>query len=119
MKATELMIGNYVKYTTPPYIQVASLTRKKIGYHREKFENRLYYVRLSEVTPIPLTDELLKKNGIEYQFGMPWYQGGADGEFQFRYMSDDIKNEVKITIRYVHELQNVLALCGVKKHFEL
>ena len=31
MKASEIMVGDLLKYTTPSYIQVASITKKKIG----------------------------------------------------------------------------------------
>ena len=51
-RAEHLQIGGWVKYTNPPYIQLASITRKKIGYHLKPNETRMHYVRLCEVEPI-------------------------------------------------------------------
>ena len=65
MKTTDLMIGDWVKYTSPAYIQVANITKKKIGYHIKPKEPYMHYVRACEVEPIPLTPEILEKNGFE------------------------------------------------------
>lgn len=63
-----LMLGDWVKYTNPPYIQVANITKKKIGYHIKPNEPRMHYVRTCEVEPIPLTPEILEKNGFYYGY---------------------------------------------------
>lgn len=61
----------------------------------------------STIKPIPLTEEILEKNGIRYQFGYPWWQsngikpdyGGYEVHFN---------PACQFVVRYVHELQNSL-----------
>lgn len=122
MKATEIMIGDRLAYRgqfAAFDFRVEQVTKHKIGYHVEPGESRMHYLRLNEVQPIPLTPEILERNKIRYQFGMPWYQGGADGVFEFRYRSDDDTTEVKKPVRYVHELHHILMECGIVKEVEL
>ena len=122
MKATEIMVGDRLAYRGQYAafdFRVEQVTKHKIGYHAEPGENRMHYLRLHEVQPIPITPEILERNGIRYQFGMPWYQGGADGAFEFRYRSDDGSTQVQVPVRYVHELQHALRLCGIEKEIEL
>lgn len=66
---------------------------------------------------IPITKEILEKNGIKYQFGCPWYQygdeiGGEGFEIHFAL-------HCQIQIKYVHELQHALRLCKIDKEIEL
>ncbi len=122
MKATEIMIGDRLAYKGQYAafdFRVEQVTKHKVGYHVEPGESRMHYLRLNECNPIPLTPEILERNKIRYQFGMPWYQGGADGVFEFRYRSDDDTTEVKKPVRYVHELHHILMECGIAKEVEL
>ena len=64
MRPQELRVGNLVNYNGE-VVRVEQITKKKIGYHRHKGETRMNYARLFEVEPIPITEELLKKNGFE------------------------------------------------------
>ena len=67
MKANEIQIGDLLYYKGQfnafPF-KVESITKKKVGYHAEPNEHRIYYLRLSECKPIPLTPEILEKNGF-------------------------------------------------------
>lgn len=82
-----------------------------------------YYTRsLVEIEPIPLTPEILEKNGFrlekfsgETMSGMWW----ESPEFVIREdMRDSIgKNNFKF--EYVHELQHALKLCGINKEITL
>lgn len=56
--------------------------------------------------PIPLTPEILEKNGIKFQYGSPWYQW-HDGRLQIVY------DDVRLCVDYVHTLQHLLRLCGL------
>lgn len=59
----------------------------------------------STIKPIPLTEEILEKNGIRYQFGYPWWQSaGLDEEG----LELHINKDSKVVVRYVHQLQNLL-----------
>lgn len=63
MKANELMIGDYisVKPSRIP-IKVAAVHHKKVAYH--KVVNKLVWIRESLLESIPLTEEILEKNGF-------------------------------------------------------
>ena len=122
MKATELMIGDWVLMDMNYSEEDPMYT--KTNYQPYKIQNGEDIGLACETNcigdadvyqPIPLTPEILERNGIRYQFGMPWYQGGADGAFEFRYRSDDGSTQVQVPIRYVHELQHALRLCAIEK----
>ena len=59
MKYTELSIGNLV-YQTGNIIKVESITKRKVGYHLKPNESCMHYARMSEILPIPITEEILK-----------------------------------------------------------
>ena len=100
MKATELMIGDWILYGDKP-VKVLQLS-----------ENDKY----DWVKPIPLTYEILKKNG--------W----KDAELWCEYLDDratiqsclpdmrGIINGIEIKefqCKYVHQYQHLLRLCGL------
>ena len=64
----------------------------------------------SEVEPIPLTAEILEKNG--------WWQDEIDGTYHNTMSVYGRKAPFSIldgvAINYVHELQQALRLCGLK-----
>ena len=130
MKANEnLMVGDWVKFKgSDLYHQVKVVSNKSI-----KFDNQKWFAK-SSVEPIPLTPEILKKNGFkpyipEYHFETVYacqdvsnavadelyalwpYQ---DGSF-YLLLRVDGKDMVRIDVRYVHQLQHALRLCGIKK----
>ena len=81
IKAIELQIGDYVLVSGTPR-RVESITKKKIGYHKDKQKDgRLYYARLCEVEPIDLTNALLEKN---------FEQGATPNHFQVQIGINDI-----------------------------
>ena len=145
MKATELMIGDYITVTpSGMLIQVAAAHKKKVAYHT--CTNKLSWVREELLRPIPLTPEILEKNGwyhakfhgsygrqamrIDgcYQDELP---KGVDNALSFAQWSLDKKfmyhfleifmwvGSISLKIEYVHELQHALRLCGIEKEIEL
>lgn len=74
------------------------------------------------VEPIPLTAEILEKNGFVYnaipfadgweQFGLTLYRGGNGYRI-------DCGINVSLIIDCVHQLQHALRLCGIEKEIEL
>ena len=70
------------------------------------------------IFPIPLTTEVLEKNGFVYnaipfvdgweQFGLTLYRGGNGYRI-------DCGINVSLIIDYVHELQHALRLCSISK----
>ena len=114
--------------------QVEQITRKKVGYHAEPNENKMYYLYPSEVYPILLTKEWMARNfplNEEYQlkFGSEdafYYQIDANGKkwnFAWIIKKDEsyllIEDCPLIKMRYIHELQHVLKLCGINKEITL
>jgi hypothetical protein len=130
MKTNDLMVGDYisVKPSGMP-IKVAAVHHKKVAYHA--VINKLSWVRESLLEPIPLTQEILEKNGLEKD---------NHGRLYGEYFDEDINDDLEITVddktgeiwwsynwneyyiirlRYVHQLQNALRLCGIKKEIKL
>ena len=107
MKTKELMIGDWVYGT-----------KLKRNGRVDRLEHD---VEDDTVEPIPITEEILKKNG---------FLGNDYGEIiigEWRIMCDCsnvaiLHNEhvcLDIPIRFVHELQHALRLCKIDKEIEL
>lgn len=111
MKAEELMVGDWVldTYTNKPMrIEGINGSNPRFG---------------QDLEPIPLTPEILEKNGFRYndapfvngweQFGLTLYRDGGNG-----YLINCGIN-VALIINSVHELQHCLKLVGIDKEIEL
>lgn len=121
MKANGLMTGDYLSYHGQ-IIKVASITKKKVGYHIKDNECRMHYARLCECKTIPLTKEILEKNGfVEKDF----YSELIVGDFRILcdlhnvcvYHNEHVN--LDIPIEYLHELQHAMRICGIEKTIEL
>ena len=122
MKANELMIGDWVEFVSPDgqgfYAQVEALNDDGTFSEGGFFEDNM-------VRPIPLTHEILEKNGMVGLCGSNWPSSGhpsieltstMDGELLWTINC----NEYEImSFKYVHELQHALKICGVEKEIEL
>jgi hypothetical protein len=126
MRATDLMISDYISYKGQ-IIKIVSITKKKVGYHTKANECRMHYARLCECKPIPITPEILENNGFV----------GELCSIGIDYVSEEYKlriicktNDVGWTIYanhfcldkkdvFVHELQHALRLYGIKKEIKL
>ena len=123
MKANELMIGDYifVKPNGMP-IKVAAVHHKKVAYHA--VINKLTWVRESLLEPIPLTLEILEKNGFEDWDGWSIYSPENTG-IEIAWLGTILKiggecgNFELPAIEYIHQLQHALRLCGIDKTIEL
>ena len=105
MKANELMIGDWVnKMESDHFVKV-----RVIGLYNDTIDFSRGIIRgtITEngVEPIKLTREIAEKNGVKAY--------GKTEKFFIRVMYN------KIPIKYVHELQHVLRLCGIEKEIEL
>lgn len=126
MKANELMIGDWIQRNGKNF-QVTSIMDGYISTDEHSDSHDYHF------NPIPLTPEILEKNGIKrkaindeepyYQDeeGYYYYQYGELGintlHIWFWYKDGDImmpSNCTKwIKLSFVHELQRVLRLCGL------
>jgi hypothetical protein len=106
MEANELMIGDFV-LDGNIYAQVTSIT---CDGNIETTHNKHSDIELIE--PIPLTPEILKKNGWEERpKGYVFYKKLCKNTF--------VVNAADIQIKYVHELQHALRLCEIEKEIIL
>lgn len=98
MKANKLMIGDWVNSPN--------------GYFRIKLIDSEWSKDMEErITPIPLTPEILEKNG--------WWQDEIDGTYHNTMNVYGRKAPFSIfdgvAINYVHDLQHALRLCGLNE----
>ena len=126
MKATDLMIGDWVETGHLVYNKVQEIARDNDMQWYISFACSATLFRAYEFEPIPLTPEILEKNGIkkrrdEYAvFGWEgmkqWYVTLEDFKPQYDFWfitSSDRDLNISGQIRYVHQLQHTLRICGL------
>ena len=133
LSCKDLMVGDWVK----PKNVDGSFRVGLIGVDSVWNDTDTHEWYYDEIEPIPLTAEILEKNGFEVQdqgggrkdvwigFGIDC-EGDIEVEFQHNIpthlMIDGVfKGEyyTSTNIKYVHLLQHALRLCGVEKTIEL
>lgn len=134
MKAEELMVGDYVQVSsTQKAVKIAAVHHKKIGYH--VYEYKLSWVRQGLLCPIPLTPEILNKNGfipLEEDSYIYKQLNSDKSDVDFSIVVDLLvpylshiekhsmpKSRCSGEIRYVHDLQQALRQCKIKKEIVL
>ncbi len=130
----DYMIGDWIMVEGKP-IQIAAVHQKKVGYHR--WEGRLSWARLDQIQTIPLTPDLLIKNGFKEirKNCYEWRVTAGDGSFWVtledqldgvwdmtvrdysRLSEDQSKKEVCGRFLKVHHVQHEFVMNGVKKEF--
>lgn len=140
MKGLKLQLGDYVFIKSPSgdtaLIKIAAIHQKKVGYHNTP--NKLNWVRISLLEPIPLTAEILEKNGFNkvpqsgclnpYYWEFKEYEEETDELLYsikaccnlFRGMYISIENHGDCEpvnfgkqIEHFHEFQQALRLCSL------
>ena len=115
MKPTDLMIGDWVMIKDYPMKAMPKQMSPE------------YYTRsLVEIEPIPLTKEILEKNGFEGNVYL-WIDAGDEKTlvyypFEHRLTleyGDKLEILFKCHCFSVHELQHALKLCGIEKEIVL
>ena len=126
MKATELMIGDWVtgkKWRENPFKLIRIRDNGKYFYGITSEGSQVGPFFLEELEPIPLTPEILEKNGWEKRpTGYVFYTDGKryDNSLWYIFGSNTfVVNTAEFQIKYVHELQHALKLCGAKKEIVL
>ena len=140
MKASELMIGDYVNYRGQ-IIKITSLYDKGGSNEVGWSDKESVWVNADNVEPIPLTADILKKNGWKHEFDkkpyMVKYDLGVKGKncwmmWAIKEHNLDIQRQDEklnmynlktqracIPCDYVHELQHALRLCGIEKEITI
>ena len=141
MKAKDLMIGDWVLHEGEPY-QIRQLGIYGVDRDGEDYpavcvgkpKGVGLIVERNEIEPIPLTPEILEKNGFGVTRNMSssrnkdvWslhvYENKVfhiiehhnKREFPYFWIELGSNSDIK----YVHQLQHALRLCGIKKEIEL
>ena len=125
MKATDLMIGDWVKFMDEPlkvqhvynngYDDVVAETMEEFLDEDGVICEEIKDVPLVNCSPIPLTPEILEKNGWGYDMDDMWQHeevGFYIEKWNGRFRCYEI-NDIKLDS--VHQLQQTLRLCGLDK----
>ena len=127
MEATELMIGDWVYNTHhKKNIRLTPYDFFVHGHHADGGQYILGGGQLCfgrDLQPIPLTLEILRKNGWTYDgyfllenYGVLALEVGCDGNNRFFWHLFD---SPILPLNYVHELQHILKLVGSNKLIDL
>lgn len=139
MNENELMTGNWVKIKDLKYpIKRLVCIDEYLGKVDFLDGKELIVTSINNVLPIPLTKEILEKNGFKVRG--KYYHWEQENNYCFVRLNIAPKIEIdgeifdeqpillqidtaiislNIIVEYVHELQNALRLCGVKKEITL
>lgn len=138
MKETDVMLGDWVAchgtYRRIQSLEFDNTEEEKCWFWSDE-DNALCL--LSEHDPIPLTPEILEKNGFLYKkltgiggdseiwrladdyFDIDMYEW-SDSIWVFRYDCIEMSlPHTQVTMSYVHELQRALKDCGIEKEIVL
>lgn len=141
MKAEELQIGDWVLWKNKP-VQIAQISGIKYSFGHIDVglahcgSGFLESHDIKSISPIPITPEILKKNGFVIKRN--WAQLGnfGDSPLIMWHFEDDVttrdfrheleihqldtgKVHIRIKCDYVHQLQQLFRICGISKEIEL
>ena len=134
MKANELMVGDWVYMKAhrgfeSQYIKVETIPDSSsdthyghIGAFPISDDMDFRDIEDSHLDPIPITPEILEKNGFIYNelpFVQGWEQFGLTLTIGGNGFRINCGINVAMIIDSVHELQHALRLCGIEKEIEL
>lgn len=116
LKATDLMVGDWLMFNGKP-CQVKGLhnddTVTLTGYRS------MYY--LIDAEPIPLTPEILEKNGLVSDFLGGYFDEDEQMMLEISSTEEGVYWTINyheydiLKLKYVHELQHALRLCKIEK----
>lgn len=142
LNTKDLMVGDWVKIKTYGvsdkyerteayiYVKVAEIGSGLITVEYNNDIKEPYRIcENTEIKPILLTPEILEKNGFEYKEKEVGLYGVTTAP---HYVRDDVPFEVfcdgepfaiwfkdPVDIKYIHQLQQALRLCGISKEIGL
>ena len=130
VRATEIMVGDWLWYQgqfNAFPLKVEQVTKRKVGYHADPHENRMYYLRLHEVQPIPITPEILERNKFEKVHNLlvlQWENGVYPSMIFVEYNPENyclFINDMMFPkpVRFLHELHHILMDCDIEKEITL
>ena len=122
MDCKDLMIGDWVN-VNGLNLKVGAIHADEIGVFDTDY--KIYWCSddgLDRIDPIPLTDEILVKNGYKTTQGLDFYWldkkkhcciKNYEGKRLFCYKQGI--NDVWLVVKFAHQLQHLLRLCGIEK----
>ena len=123
VQARKLEWDYYNLYITPPMRVV------QIGYSEVKLElNGIeHYAFIEDIQPIPLTPEILKKNGlcvVEEDADFSEYELFSSENFSIFHVKGTLRYRLEtpqasVVCWFVHQLQHALRLAEVEKEIEI
>ena len=127
LNCKSLMIGDWVVYTEFGKNDIDKI--ETLEPRRVWLEHGKTYVPIEYIEPVPLTTEILEKNGfVKDENDDDWYYWNwnvIDDCISYYKETSKVRifyasglTFVKI-LQYVHELQHALRLCEIKKEIEL
>lgn len=133
LKVTDLMVRDLVLHDGK-VIRVDAMHKRKIGYHKTK--DKLTWLFSGQFEPIPLTPEILRKNGFIREENIQLYNHytGIDNRvslnddfycmnsrniWNVHIDSEDYSSIASCELTYVHELQHLLKLCKINFEFNI
>ena len=135
MKANELMIGDLVnlspgKANIPNYVMIHAIDYDNHVSKDNVFDIVFlstglvqYNYSIRSLKPIPLTPEILEKNGfVACQFWHEYKDGNITIQAcipSIRMKNDPCELVIEGGIHYVHQLQHALRLCGIEKEITI
>lgn len=126
MKANELMIGDWVTVRRPSNRREKVRVKSVIGNGTIEAKTKDGLVVFGElaVEPIPLTVEILEKNGFERSKVFVEWKYEDDDVYMiykpFPYLKIQMEEcNIAFPCEYVHELQHALRLCGIEIEIKL
>lgn len=130
----DLMVGDWVLLFDETPVRVDCVGNIEVYLTEPRGQHELdWHVTYEHIKPIPLTPEILEKNGFvlsEKSSSKPYqirensvyisvivYKGRLNARYHER--SNKPMNAMQIDCNYVHELQHALRLCGIDKEIVL
>lgn len=136
---SELMLGDWVSLDEEEklYDKVWALSPFGVAVDANSSHSQDFF-KENELWPIHITPEILEKNGLKpfeidrlrdkHSSAKWWAKGGSFFVKQYNFKHNDFKptysigthpNSLIVGLKYVHELQHALRLCGIDKEIEL
>ncbi len=122
MKATELKLGDWVYTKNPITCEDMPCKVKWIHPSTVLVDGYGTMVPCEEISPIPITNEILEKNGWTYYETQRYWEYQSEYEFTLIHRDGkgfEIEQVPYITFQYVHELQHILWALGMKDNMKI
>lgn len=120
LKISDLSVGDWVLFTGCPR-RVAIISSTCVLPHKCVLDIATFSI--GDISPIPITPEILEKNGISKTYESDEYAVYKGEGFNVTEYYTELwefeKHRNRMKIRNVHQLQHALRLAGIDKEIEL